>query len=138
MTAILHDSDSAVEERIDSVIAKYQEHVNPGLASLMKFGGFGDVEESAEGCVIRTASGAEYLDFLGGYGVFTVGHRHPTVVAAVHRQLDRMPLSSRTFFNEPMADLAERLAHIAPIGLKYSFFSNSGTEAVEAALKIAR
>ncbi len=130
--------EQSAEERIDQVIAKYQEYVSPGLASLMRFGGFGDVEATAEGCVLRTVSGAEYLDFLGGYGVFTVGHRHPKVVEAVHRQLDRMPLSSRTFFNEPMADLAERLASIAPGGLQYSFFSNSGTEAVEAALKIAR
>jgi putrescine aminotransferase len=126
------------EARIESVIEKYQQYVNPGLASLMKFGGFGDVEETAEGCVLRTVSGAEYLDFLGGYGVFTVGHRHPKVVAAVRAQLDKMPLSSRTFFNEPAANLAERLAAIAPGDLRYTFFCNSGTEAVEAALKVAR
>ncbi len=131
-------SEQSVEARIESVISKYQEYVSPGLTSLMKFGGFGDVEVFAEGCILRTASGAEYLDCLGSYGVFTVGHRHPKVVKAVHEQLDRIPMSSRTFFNEPLADLAEALAKIAPGDLKYSFFSNSGTEAVEAALKIAR
>jgi len=52
--------------------------------------------------------------------------------------LDRLPLSSRTFFSAPLADLAERLAAIAPGGLRYTFFCNSGTEAVEGALKIAR
>ncbi len=130
------DDDS--EAQIESVIEKYREYVNPGLARLMQFGGFGDIEECAQGCVLTTASGAQYLDFLGGYGVFSVGHRHPHVVAAVHRQLDRMPLSTRTFFNEPLALLAERLAQIAPGELRYSFFSNSGTEAVEAAIKIAR
>ena len=130
-------ADSA-ESYVEAVIAKYQQYVNPGLASLMKFGGFGDVEESAQGCILRTASGAEYLDCLASYGVFIVGHRHPKVVAAVRHQLDRMPMSSRTFFNAPAADLAEKLAAITPGPLQYTFFSNSGTEAVEAALKIAR
>ena len=129
------DSPSAL---VESVIAGYQQYINPGLARLMQFGGFGDVEVEAQGCVVTTATGARYLDYVGGFGTFTVGHRHPRVVAAVHRQLDLMPLSSKTFFNEPMARLAERLAKLAPGDLQYSFFGNSGTEAVEAALKIAR
>src|SRR5262249_16069693 len=128
----------AAEARLDAVIARYREYINPGLARLMQFGGFGDIEETAQGCVLTTATGAQYLDFVGGFGVFSVGHRHPRVVEAVHRQLDRMPLSTRTFFNEPQALLAERLGQIAPGDIRYSFFSNSGTEAVEAALKIAR
>jgi putrescine aminotransferase len=123
---------------VEDVIARYQQYVNPGLARLMQFGGFGDVEVSAEGCVVTTATGARYLDYVGGFGTFTVGHRNPHVVAAVHRQLDLMPLSSKTFFNEPMARLAEKLAQLAPGDLTYSFLSNSGTEAVEAALKVAR
>lgn len=126
------------ETRIQDVIHQYQAHLNPGLAALMKFGGFGDVEATAQGCVVRTASGAEYLDCLGGYGVFTVGHRHPKVVEAVHRQLERMPLSSRTFFSEPAAKLATQLASIAPGDLRFTFFCNSGAEAVEGALKMAR
>lgn len=128
----------STEAFISEVIAKYQEYVNPGLASLMKFGGFGDVEVSASGCIVRTASGAEYLDCLGGYGVFTLGHAHPDVVAAVKRQLDAMPLSSKTFFNATLANLAERLASVTPGDLRYSFLCNSGTEAVEGAIKIAR
>src|ERR1043165_3535661 len=102
MVAFMEPAVDEAEARIESVIGKYQEYVNPGLASLMRFGGFGAVEESAKGCILRTASGAEFLDCLGGYGVFTVGHCHPAVISAVHRQLDRMPLSSRTFFNEQM------------------------------------
>lgn len=123
---------------IDAIVEKAKDFVNPGLARLMQFGGFGDVEETAEGCIITTASGTKFLDFIGGFGVFSLGHRHPRVVAAAHRQLDRMPLSTKTFFNAPQALLAEKLAQIAPGELRYSFFSNSGTEAVEAALKIAR
>jgi putrescine aminotransferase len=137
MSLILVETDNS-EARIEAVIEKYQEFINPGLASLMKFGGFGDVEVEAQGCILKTASGKEYLDCLASYGVFAVGHRHPKVVAAVHAQLDRMPLSSRTFFNEPAAELAAKLGSIAPGKLQYTFFSNSGTEAVEAALKMAR
>lgn len=130
--------DSEQEARIERTVELYQEFVNPGLASLMKFGGFGDIEVYGEGCILRTASGAEYLDCLASYGVFALGHRHPKVVAAVKDQLDRLPLSTRTFFNERMAELAAKLASVAPGSLQYSFFSNSGTEAVEAALKLAR
>ncbi len=126
------------EELVEDVIRQYQDYVNPGLASLMRFAGFGDVEASARGCIVTTATGAEYLDCLGGYGVFTLGHSHPRVVEAVRRQLETMPLSSRTFFSAPVAELAERLARIAPGALQYTFVCNSGTEAVEGALKIAR
>ena len=124
--------------RIDRVIEKYKQHINPGLARLLQFGGFGDVEETAEGCVVTMLSGAQYLDFVGGFGVFSCGHRHPRIVAAVKRQLDKMPLSTRTFFSEPQVELATRLADLAPGDLQYTFYSNSGTEAVEAALKMAR
>lgn len=123
---------------VESVMEKYRQYVNPGLTRLMQFGGFGDVEVQGDGCLLTTATGTQYLDFLGGYGMFSLGHRHPRVVEAVHRQLDRLPLSTRTFFNAQQADLAEKLAQIAPVPLQYTFFSNSGAEAVEAALKMAR
>ena len=129
---------SDAEKTIEETIEKYEAYVNPTLANLMRFAGFGDVEESAQGTIVRDCSGSEYIDCLGGYGVFTLGHRHPEVVAAVQDQLDRMPLSSKLFFNKPLADLCELLAKIAPGRLQYSFVCNSGAEAVEGALKAAR
>ena len=131
------DGENA-QARIDRVIEKYKQHINPGLARLLQFGGFGDVEAEAQGCIVTMLSGAQYLDFVGGFGVFSCGHRHPRIVEAVKRQLDRMPLSTRTFFSEPQVELAEKLAEIAPGDLEYTFYSNSGAEAVEAALKMAR
>jgi len=119
------------------VVRKYSEHINPYLARLMNFAGFG-VEIQAEGCIMRDQDGREYLDFLGGYGVFSLGHRNPKVVQAVKDQLDKMPLSGKTFFGSKQADLAEKIAQITPDGLQYTFFSNSGAEAVEAALKFAK
>ncbi|CAN5677468.1 aspartate aminotransferase family protein [soil metagenome] len=119
------------------VFGKYTRHLNPGLAKLMGFAGFG-VEMRAEGVYLWDHEGRRFLDCLGGYGTFTVGHRHPRVVEAVKRQLDEIALSGKAFFSKNAADLAERLAEVAPEGLQFSFFSNSGTEAVEAALKFAK
>jgi putrescine aminotransferase len=95
-------------------------------------------EWEAEGAVIRDIHGREYLDCSGGPAVFTLGHRHPKVVAAVKEQLDRMPMSVRAMPRIPEADLAELLAQITPGDLQYTFFTNSGTEANEGALKLAR
>lgn len=104
----------------------------------MKFGGPGSLEVEAEGCWVIDHLGRRYLDMAGGYGVFNLGHRHPEVVAAVAQQLTHQPLSSRVLFNPLMAQLAQRLAQLSPGSLQYAFFCNSGTEAVEGALKLAR
>jgi len=116
----------------------YVQHVNAGLAALFKFMGFDAVEWRAEGSTIWDTEGREYLDLLAGFGTLALGHRPPAVVAAVKDQLDRMPLSSRVLFSKPVADLAAELARILPGDLEKSFFCNSGAEAVEGALKLAR
>ena len=123
--------------RFDDVYEAYKEYINPPLARFMKLAGT-SVEVESRGCRIYDEKGKSYLDFCGGYGVFTLGYMHPKVVAAVRDQLEHMALSSRVFFNAKTAALAEALAHVAPGDLRISFFSNSGTEAVEAALKMAR
>lgn len=119
------------------VLDKYARHVNPYLARLMNFAGF-PVEARAQGCYLFDHDGRRYLDCLGGYGVYSLGHRHPKVIEAVRRQLDEMPMGGKAFFNGVLADLCAKLAAIAPAGLEYTFVSNSGTEAVEAALKFVK
>ncbi|MGH7709549.1 MAG: aspartate aminotransferase family protein [Vulcanimicrobiaceae bacterium] len=121
----------------DETYENYKLHLNPPLARVMKLSG-SPVEVSAHGCTIVDHTGKEYLDFAGGYGVFTLGHSHPRIVAAVKAQLDRMALSGRTMFNPLMGRLARALAEIAPGDLSIAFFANSGAEAVEGALKLAR
>ncbi len=116
----------------------YMNYVNPSAALTSQVLGFDSLEVEAEGCIVRDNRGREFLDCLAGVGVMNVGHRHPRVVAAVREQLERMPMSSRLLFNARAAELARRLADLAPGELHYSFFCNSGTEAVEAALKLAR
>jgi len=86
----------------------------------------------------RAVDGKEYLDCLGGFGIFNVGHRHPKVIAAVRAQLDRQPLHSQDLLDPLRAMLAKALALLTPPNLEYAFFCNSGTESIEAALKLAR
>src|SRR5579872_3189755 len=101
----------------DDVYAAYKEFINPPLARFMKLAGAG-VEVEAHGCRIIDHTGKSYLEFCGGYGVFTLGYLHPKVVAAVRAQLERMALSSRVLFNAQTAALAKALADLAPGDLK--------------------
>lgn len=128
------DSNSELHE----VSRLYREHLGPDLGRLLKFGGPGSLEVSARGCLVTDHLGRDYLDFAGGYGVFSLGHAHPEVVAAVTEQLQKLPLSSRVLLSPQQAYLARDLARLSPGALQYSFFCNSGAEAVEGALKLAR
>ncbi|MFC1530258.1 aspartate aminotransferase family protein [Gemmatimonadota bacterium] len=122
----------------EEILEKYRRYLNPSFVRLLKFAGYDSVETEAEGVYIRDDEGNRYLDCAGGNGIFSMGHAHPDIIAAVRAQLDRMPLSSKLFLNRLQADLAERLNSITPGKLQYSFLCNSGAEAVEGALKTAR
>ena len=89
-----------------------------------------------EGTLLWDAEGREYLDFLTGISVCSVGHCNPAVVEAVREQAGRLMHTSNLFYTEPMVRLAERLSE-SSLGGRV-FFSNSGTEANECAIKIAR
>ncbi len=89
-----------------------------------------------EGPLLWDADGKEYLDFLTGISVCSLGHCHPAVVEAVQEQAGRLMHVSNLFYTEPMARLAERLSE-SSLGGRV-FFANSGTEANECAIKIAR
>lgn len=129
---------TASESYLTEIARLYKDYISPDLTRLLKLTGFGAAEVQGEGCWVYDQAGKRYLDFSGGYGVLSLGHRHPKVIEAIKDQLDHLALSCRVFFNPLQAKLAERLAHIAPGELSFSFFSNSGTEAIEAALKTAR
>jgi acetylornithine/N-succinyldiaminopimelate aminotransferase len=89
-----------------------------------------------EGALLWDADGNEYLDFLTGISVCSLGHCHPAVVEAIREQAGRLMHVSNLFYTEPMARLAERLSE-SSLGGRV-FFTNSGTEAVECAIKVAR
>jgi 4-aminobutyrate aminotransferase len=98
------------------------------------------VVESANGCVVKDVDGNEYIDLNAGIACMNVGHGHPKVVAAVKGQCDRfLHYSNTDFYYKEVIALAEKLAEITPGGFeKKTYFGNSGTEAVEAAVKLAK
>jgi putrescine aminotransferase len=120
----------------DLVLARYERHVNTSLARLGRLLD-APVEARSAGNYVYGDDGEEYLD-CGGFGVFLLGHSHPVVVDAVRRQLDTHPLATRLFLNPQLAEAAAALAGVAPAGLEYVFLTNSGAEAVEVGLKLAR
>ncbi len=92
-----------------------------------------------EGVIVEDVDGNRYLDFTSGVAVLNTGHRHPAILAAIQRQLERfLHMAGTDFYYGVMADLAERLAQLPGAGDWKVFFTNSGTESVEAALKLAR
>ena len=104
----------------------------------MKFIGLDSTEVEAKGCIITDSRGQKFLDCLGGYGTMSVGYSHPRVVEAIQDQVAKQAFSCRILFNQHTANLAKKLAEISPGDLQFCFFCNSGTEAAEAAIKIAR
>ena len=131
-------ADVALDRALyDETVENYKRYINPPLARVMKLSG-SPVAVRALGTTIWDHTGKAYLDFAGGYGVFTLGHSHPRVVAAVRAQLGEMSLSNKTMFDPLAGRLARALAELAPGDLEISFFANSGAEAVEGALKLAR
>jgi 4-aminobutyrate aminotransferase len=96
------------------------------------------VVERAEGSHLYTVDGRDVLDFGAGIGVVNLGHRHPAVAEAVHAQVDRLWHTSVTALNTVSISAAEALVRITPPGLDTVFLCNSGAEAVEGALKLAR
>jgi 4-aminobutyrate aminotransferase len=98
------------------------------------------VVESANGCVVKDVDGNEYIDLNAGIACMNVGHNHPKVVSAIKGQCDRfLHYSNTDFYYKEVINLAEKLAGITPGNFeKKTFFGNSGTEAVEAAIKLAK
>ncbi|SPW45807.1 putrescine--2-oxoglutarate aminotransferase [Escherichia coli] len=125
------------------VIEYFKEHVNPGFLEYRK-----SVTAGGDYGAARVASGKfKYACRHPGTGVYRLpgrfwnfqrGHRNPVVVSAVQNQLAKQPLHSQELLDPLRAMLAKTLAALTPGKLKYSFFCNSGTESVEAALKLAK
>ena len=97
------------------------------------------VAKGAQGAYIFDAQGKQYLDACGGAAVSCLGHAHPDVLAAMHRQIDQLAYAHTSFFtSETVEQLAEQLTRTAPGDLNYAYFVSGGSEAVETALKLAR
>src|SRR5207248_4944820 len=102
--------------------------------------GYPLVIDRAEGAMVEDVDGNVFLDCAAGIAVNSTGHSHPAVVGAITEQAGRfLHMSGTDFYYEPQVRLAEEIASIAPFpGGARSFFGNSGTEAIEACIKLAR
>lgn len=114
----------------------HRQFINPELVNLMGILNFDKCFVRAEGTSVWDNEGTEYLDFLGGYGALNLGHNHPEIIAAI--QSIKLPNLLQAALNPLAGALARNLALFTPGELQYSFFGNSGAEAVEGALKLAR
>lgn len=130
------DKDQLVKDSIKN----FNDHVNPGWLEYRKsvstnaaFVEWTDSEET-----FKDVYGNEFIDCLGGFGIYTVGHRNPEVLKYVQAQLNRYALHSQELLDPLRGYLAKALALCTPGDLQYAFFTNGGAEANEMALKLAR
>ncbi|TQJ86483.1 ornithine--oxo-acid transaminase [Streptomyces sp. SLBN-31] len=124
MTAAVDMRSSAELIRAEEPVLAHNYHPLPVVVS------------RAEGTWVEDVEGRRYLDMLAGYSALNFGHRHPALIEAAHRQLDRLTLTSRAFHNDRLAEFAERLAALT--GLDMVLPMNTGAEAVESGIKVAR
>ncbi|MGW0827533.1 aminotransferase class III-fold pyridoxal phosphate-dependent enzyme [Streptomyces sp. NPDC002845] len=119
---------------------RFRDRINPPMARLFSAHGLDRVFTRAHGSTLTTEDGTDYLDFVAGYGCLNLGHNHPTVTRRLREFLDGGAPTFAQYVSMPerTAELAERLGDLAPGRPERVFFGNSGTEAVEAALKVAR
>jgi len=136
--------DELAEDEKDRIITdsidNFNKHVNPGWLEYRKSvstdAAFVEWEDSQE--TFKDTKGNEFIDCLGGFGVYTAGHRNPEIVKAVQAQLNRYALHSQELVDPLRGYLAKLVAMSTPGDLQYAFFCNGGAEAVEMALKLAR
>lgn len=121
------------------VLNHFGEHINPVLREFYQFNHIERVFSHGEGCWLTDLDGRRYLDFVAGYGCLNSGHNHPAITQALQTYLQQQFPTFIQYISAPLHTslLAKRLADLAPGDLQRVFFSNSGTEAVEAALKLA-
>src|SRR5438552_400032 len=121
--------------RAQEIIARDAHVVSPSYTRCYPL-----VAKRGEGAMVEDVDGNRFLDFNAGIAVVSTGHCHPEVVKAIQDQAARLiHMSGTDFYYENMVQLAEKLAALAPGGVERRvYFGNSGTEAIEASLKLAR
>ena len=120
----------------------FANHINKGFLeyrkSVTESGDYAVTEWFGQGSILRDALDREFIDILGGFGIYSPGIRHPKIVAAVKAQLDKSPQYSQEMLDPLRAHLMKVLSMLTPGDIQYGFFINSGTEAVEGAMKLAK
>lgn len=129
--------DDALKLKRNDVRENYRDYINSSLVQLMGLLDFDKNFVRAEGTKVYDEDGNEYIDFLGGYGALNIGHNNKYVIEEIQKAIGLPNILQASIYNFAGA-LAKNLAAIAPGELKKTFYSNSGAEAVEGALKLAK
>jgi len=116
----------------------YSQHISASYPNFLQRLGIKHTAEYAEGALIKDSAGNTYIDCTAGYGLFNLGHNHPKVTQALIEQIQSKRPLTKPFITSVQAKFAERLASVAPGNLECTFLCNSGSEAVDSALKLAR
>src|ERR1700712_1726881 len=133
------DIKQLVQTRLGENYALHERHLNSTLVQVQRIIGFDQVYSRAEGAYLYDREGRDYLDFLSGYSVFNIGRNHPAVKKAIRDVLDLdLPNMVQMDCSLLSGLLAEAITNRTPPHLDAVFFCNSGTEAMEGALKFAR
>ena len=127
----------ALRQDREQVVKNHKAYLNASLAMMMGLLNFDKQFVRAEGTLVWDSEGNKYLDFLGAYGALNLGHNHPGVLEALLR-VNKLPNLLQASLGTLPAALAKNLSLLTPGNLQRSFFGNSGAEAVEGALKLAR
>ena len=137
-----HLDQAARSDIARRTIENFNSYYNKGFLdyrkSVTEAEGYAAIEWTGQGTHFRGHFGQEYIDCLGGYGIYSAGIQHPKVVKAVRDQLGRMALSSQELLDPLRGALANLLGELAPGDIQNAFFINNGADAVEGAMKLAR
>lgn len=120
-----------MSEKYDAIVSREKQVFMPGVRRWPL------ALERGLGSRVWDVEGREYIDLTAGWGVTSIGHCHPELVAAIADQAGKLMQTTNNVYTTPQLDLAERLARVAPAGIHQSFFTSSGAEANEGALKLA-
>ena len=140
----IHDlSQEEKNQMVQDTIEHFNHYVSPGWLKYRKSVSSDSdsgavLEWQDEGAYCYGLNGEKFIDCLGGFGIYTCGHRNPEILDVVKAQLDHQALHSQELLDPLRGYLAKAMADITPGDLQYCFFTNGGAEAVEMALKLAR
>jgi putrescine aminotransferase len=121
-----------------SLFESYGRLINPAYPSFLSKLGLNRIAAKAQGATITDSQGKTYIDCVGGYGLFNLGHNNPDIIESVTEQLREQQLFTKPLISEIQVRLAECIEKITPGELSCSFILNSGSEAIDCAIKLAR
>lgn len=120
------------------IFRTYEELISSSYPAYLRKIGLSRTAVKAEGATITDSAGTTYIDCVGGYGLFNIGHNHPRIIQDLIAQLNEKQLLTKPFITENQVRLARMLAEVMPGDLICSFITNSGSEAIDSAIKLSR